>query len=85
MTPRYYRVWCPDRGQSREEGIDVLATSARLAAEHWADNDDYQSVEFRIVGGESVRVLVENDDGDPICFEVTGKAIRTYLAKEVPA
>ncbi|GAC1455456.1 MAG: hypothetical protein PVSMB1_04910 [Gemmatimonadaceae bacterium] len=60
-------VWCPDRGETEENGRRCVGFDAKSAAEHYAENyagfsgDPFQEIELRVasVGTERLfRVVV---------------------------
>jgi hypothetical protein len=62
----HYRVWCPDRGTTKDDGRRILAYDPESAAIKWAVWDDETSADYAIVGGTSVEVVVAEDlDGAP--------------------
>lgn len=80
-----YRVWCPDRGADKEDGLFIRSYSPEGAATAWAEWDDAQSADYTIVGGTPVDVLVAEDrDGAPEHrFTVTGEPHPTYRARAI--
>lgn len=80
-----YRVWCPEDGEHQEDGrvIDT-AVNAAHAAEEWAERDDYESAEYRCVGGKDLIVKVrEEPDGPILVFSVTAESLPSYYAAEI--
>lgn len=72
-----YKVWCPERG---EDGAGVRAANPEEAAEKWS------SAEYAIVAGRSmpvVRVYCMTT-GAVTAWEVRGKCLPTYYAREKP-
>ena len=79
---KMYRVWWPEQGQERDDAMRVKAWDAEDAAAKWADQYDYQSNDYSIVGGQSADVLVaEGDDDQPIAVTVHGEMTRSYRAR----
>ena len=83
MRGTTYRVWCPDRGATKEDGLRILAYDPEIAATKWAEWDDASSADYSIVGGAPAEVLVAEDrDGAPEHrFTVTGESCPTYRAR----
>ena len=81
-----WRVWCPDRGATKEDGRKVFAHSAEAAAVEWAEWDDASSADYTIVGGTPADVVVAEDrDGAPEHrFTVSGESSPVYRARERP-
>jgi hypothetical protein len=77
-----YRVWCPDRGATKEDGRRIVAYNAERAATAWAEWDDASSADYTIVGGTPADVVVaEEHDGAPEHrFTVFGESRPTYRA-----
>lgn len=83
MRGTEYRVWCPDRGATKEDGRRILAYDAESAATKWAEWDDAASADYTIVGGTPADVVVaEERDGAPEHrFKVFGESHPTYRAR----
>jgi hypothetical protein len=76
-------VWCPERGQDREDGRSVDAHSAAAAAERWAEQDDARSADYMIVRGNDATVLVAADceGSTEHKFIVSGESRPEYRAR----
>jgi hypothetical protein len=82
---RRYRVWCPDRGQTRDVAMVTTAYDEALAAEHWAERDDWNSAEYSIVGGRETPTVhvCEDKPGAPVkIYKVEGESVPSYTARE---
>jgi len=80
-----YRVWCPARGSTKEDGMRVDAFSPESAAVKWAERDDADSADYLIVRGNDATVLVAEDhDGAPEHrFTVSGESCPVYRARQL--
>lgn len=78
-----YRVWCPDRGATKEDGQLIRSYSPESAATRWAEWDDASSADYSIVGGNPADVVVAEDrDGAPEHrFTVFGESSPVYRAR----
>ncbi len=77
-------VWCPERGQSSSDGQRIDTSDPKVAAEIWADKDDWDSTEFRIVSGNPVILCVFSiSDRSLTTWTVDGRSARVYTAREV--
>jgi hypothetical protein len=85
-------VWCPDDDEQPEDGRVFHATDAQYAAEMWAEADDCESAEYRIVAGSEVTVHVCREDDyvaafadeyDVQRFIVSGESVPQYRAKRL--
>jgi hypothetical protein len=81
-------VWCPDRGEGRDEArLQPLFGSPEDAAEDWARWSDSSSGDYEIAGsyGGAVEVLVAPADGsaDPVRVVVSGEMTPSYTARRV--
>ena len=77
-----YVVWQPEGGQTEADGTKVSARSTQVAAEEWASNDDWNSNEFAIVGGQPATVMVRDlDSGKAFEWIVSGESVRRYMAQ----
>ena len=78
-----YRVWCPDRGATKDDGRRVVAREPESAATAWAEWDDAHSADYSIVAGNDATVLVAEDrDGAPEHrFTVSGESCPVYRAR----
>ena len=78
----HYVIWQPGAGQTEADGTKCSARSANEAAEEWAWNDDINSNEFHIVGGQPAIVTVRFlDTGEAFEFVVSGESRREYTAR----
>lgn len=78
-----FKVWWPDRAQTREDGRIVNSYDAEGAASLWADWYDYHSSDYSIVGGEAAEVMVlEEGRTEPVAVTVFGEMTRSYRARE---
>ncbi len=81
-----YRVWCPEHGESVEDGTRIEASNAEEAAEDWAEHEDNSSAEYHIVGKRSrpvVCVQAANGVGAVTQWLVRGEAVPSYYATEI--
>lgn len=77
-----FRIWWPERGQTREDAMPVRGFDAESAANNWADWYDYDSSDYAIVGGEIAEIMVLADgDSEPVKMTVHGEMTRTYRAR----
>ena len=77
-----YKVWCPDLGQTKDDGKDFGGGSDRDAATGWAEWNDQHSAEYAIVGGAEYRVCVLDKVTAHVSeFAVTGWSQPCYSAK----
>lgn len=86
MTPRKFKVWWPEQGQTKDdarvfEGFDHEHAAAELA--EWYD---HHSADYSIVGGEAAEVQVlREDESSARSVLVTGQLSRTYSGHALPA
>jgi hypothetical protein len=78
-----YVVWCLDDEETENDARTIEAYDAETAAETWAERDDYQSAEYRIVGGTDVTVCVKDEEGTVLRFRLSGESVPSYTAREV--
>lgn len=86
MSERHWYVWCPESGhEGPDDGEEVRAFDAELAAIKWAERDDAHSADYLIVAGRwEPTVLVQAVDGGPIQrFTLTGESVPLYRARKV--
>lgn len=77
-----YLIWSEETGP--DDGLRIKAVDGEAAAEEWAKRDDWDSAEYMIASGGSVRVVVRNEgDGTETLYRVTGEAEPVYTAREV--
>ena len=83
--PPRWRVWCPDEGETAEDARTFYGRGADDAAEKWAEDDDSQSTEYRIVSGkrEPVVCVQSVEGGDVLRFSVAGESVPSYTAREI--
>lgn len=79
-----FHVWCPEHGESAEDARQLRAGDHGAAAEAWAERDDLDSAEYRIVGGLPLTLRVRKD-GDAVVrtFRVCGESVPSYSADEI--
>jgi hypothetical protein len=81
VCPPRHVVWCPEAGETEEDGQSFRAHSARAAAERWAEWSDRHSADYGIVRGASVIVHVRQDGCEEMeSFTVTGEMVPCYTA-----
>lgn len=80
----WWLVWCPERGQCKDDGRRVVATYPEAAAVKWAERDDADSSDYSILRGNDADVLVAEDrDGAPEHrFTVSGERCPVYRARQ---
>ncbi|WP_291784457.1 hypothetical protein [Luteibacter sp.] len=80
-----YRVWCPERGSTKEDGMRVDAFSPESAAVKWAERDDADSADYLIVRGNDATVLVaeDHDGAQEHRFTVSGESCPVYRARQI--
>jgi len=78
-----YRVWNPDRGATKDDGLFVRSYDPEGAAKAWAEWDDANTAEYSIVSGNDATVVVAEDcDGAPEHrFTVSGESCPVYRAR----
>ena len=82
-----YIVWCPDYGQSEEDGRTVHADCAQYAAQQWAHWQDYHSADYLIVSGQYTAVRVRlsdpasDDERKILRYLVWGESVPQYTAR----
>ncbi len=80
--PRW-RVWCPDRGETHQDGEVIRAVDSEDAAVKWAED---RSENYELIDNpETVRVVSEadypRDDGEGFDeFQVMGEATINFYA-----
>ncbi len=78
--PPIYEVCCPEM-YSEDEWECVREHDAEEAAKKWAEEDDWNTAEYTIVGGEEVEVWVRLKGKEKILkFVVTGESLPNYYA-----
>lgn len=78
---RHFYAWCPDYSQTEDDAraVSIAIGGPREAACEWAECDDRDSVEYRIVGGNSALILVrEKETGHLSAWRVDGESIPIY-------
>lgn len=84
MSKKKFTVWCPDCDEAEKDGGIFSAQDMQEAVELWAENDDIDSAEYRIVSGEEVKVLVRDmETGVISSFSVCGESCAVYYATEL--
>ena len=77
-----WEVWEED--ERREDARTVRADDEEEAAEQFAEDDDCNSAEYRIVGGSPATVFVAKVDSEEITkWKVEGEAIPSYTARQL--
>jgi hypothetical protein len=81
-----WHIWCPDRGEERGDSARVWRgyDSPEEAAESWAQQSDWDSAEFDIVGGRNepeVLVAPVDESAEPVRLVVTGESVPCYTAR----
>jgi hypothetical protein len=84
--PPAYLVWVEQWHGPDDEGVRIFARTHESAAELWAEQDDRDSGEYSIVGGNpaDVRVRLESDPSDEKWLRVEGESVPQYHASERP-
>jgi hypothetical protein len=86
MTPRKYKVWWPEQGQTKDDARVFEGFDHEHAAAEWAEWYDHHSADYRIVGGEEAEVQVlREDESSARAVLVTGQLSRTYSGHALPA
>ena len=82
MRGTVYRVWCPERGATKEDGRLIRSYGPDGAATLWAEWDDASSADYTIASGTPADVIVSEDrDGAPEHrFTVSGESQPVYRA-----
>ena len=75
-----YEIRDPEDG---DEWNKIHAPDPGTAVERWAERDDAESAEYRIVSGESVKVEVRDPDGNVTCWTVSGESVPQYSASMI--
>jgi predicted amidohydrolase YtcJ len=79
-----YRVWCLDDCESEADARNVRAFAGEEAAEKWAYVNDYESADYRIVGGGDATVMVRDvESGVLTAYRVTGESQAVYYARKI--
>ena len=79
-----YLVWCPDRGQTKDDACHVDAVHAMAAALKWAEQDDAAHGDYLSVHGDSAKVIVADVSipKSQVEFIVSGECVPRYSARE---
>ena len=79
-----FRVWSTERGQTKEDGLRIVAYDAEMAAVRWAEWDDASSADYTIVGGTPAEVVVaeDRDEAPEHRFIVSGESVPQYRARK---
>jgi len=86
MTPRKYKIWWPDQGQTKDDARVFEGFDHEHAASEWAEWYDQHSAEYSIVGGTAAEVQVLREDEETArAVLVTGELSRTYSGHALPA
>jgi hypothetical protein len=84
MSKQSFTVWCPEQGETADDGRAFDAFDAEEAAEQWAEQDDWSSAEYSIVGQRSTPIVhVQGPSGDVQRFRVSGEAVPSYSAEHL--
>lgn len=75
-----FRVWNPDHGD-REDARTFDTYDAEGAVKKWAERDDAESADYRIVGGQECDVCVEDEAGTVTRWLVWGEPCPVYHAR----
>jgi hypothetical protein len=77
-----YVVWCPEYGQTREDGRVIEAYGPTLACEQWAEREDQKSAEYSIARGNAAELMVAEIGSSlaPFRYSVVGEAVPSYRA-----
>lgn len=80
-----YCVWCFEWGSIKEDGMWVDVFSFEFVVVKWVEWDDVDSVDYLIVCGNDVIVLVVEDyDGvQEYCFIVSGELCFVYWVCQI--
>lgn len=74
-----WKVWAHEEGE--ESSRIYRALCAVEAVEKWAEEEDYKSAEYSIVGGrEQPVVCVRGKDGEVEQYQVRGRTVPEYFA-----
>lgn len=76
-----FLVWCEADGETEDDAVRVHASGAQRAVEKWAEQDDCESADYRIVRGADLVATVKASGGEVTRWRVSGEAIPTYNAK----
>ena len=87
-----YSVWCPELGQTIEDGKHISEDDPYDAATFWAQWHDQSGAEYRLASGSVITVNVRRisngfrriSNGETLVMEVTGEAVPTYRARVAP-
>jgi len=77
-----WNVWRPDE-QEQEDSRIFYSYNPEVAVEDWAEYDDAQGADYRIVGGSEATVHVRprgDTATEPLVFIVHGEQTATYRA-----
>ena len=86
MTPKKYKVWWPEQGQTKDDARVFEGFDHEHAAAEWADWYDHYSAEYSIVGGAPAEVQVlREDECAARAVLVTGQLSRTYSGHTLTA
>ena len=81
-------VWCEEDGEDCQDARIVHAQDAQSAAERWAELDDSESSDYRIVSGSDVVVHViervhSEAGGEAERWTVCGESVPEYRANKL--
>ena len=76
-----YNIWCPERGGTENESLEIVASNMYAAAEEWARQEDEADV--GIADHEQTRLVRVRVGGSHIVRElfVSGEVQRVYSAR----
>jgi hypothetical protein len=84
MRERFFKVWCPELGQSAGDSKSVSAYDAEGAAKRWAARTDNESAEYAIAGGAKYIVHVSEDIDKPfVRFRLSAQHNVDYFARRL--
>jgi hypothetical protein len=80
-----YLVWCPFRGQTKEDALTIFAKNWKEAAEIWGEQSCSLYLDYSIISeNKTIRINVQGTGLDGVhVFDVTGECIPVFHAKEV--
>jgi hypothetical protein len=77
-------VWCPERGEDEEDGVDLAGGSAEAAAIAWAEKTDAYG-DYDILKGSTPTVHVRGSAPEDAVqrFVVYGETVPHYRSRSV--
>jgi len=76
-----YLIWCPDLGETSDDGRSMDGYCAEDAVATWAQREDSESADYWIVKGEGTTVIARSPDGTEQSFRVIGEQAINYYAR----